>query len=962
MAQKDEIDMLEYARFHGLARNYLVMNPLVNLGQVDDCLGPDEDLAGIPPINEFSGHPRVEKLAFSKDALLLLESATKTAQGVETISHDFVFDTHRIRSMKQEVPEIRTDHELDMMDFGRPFMPDLQNNYMPMILIDEEADEGLTWPFRYKTLPTEFTKKSESESLAVSSDALVFLRDTLQLSKGKKVPEFPDDEVLTYTKVRDCLLVFPKTNRVIDNDIFRQNAHKEPLTPNLLPLSPVFSPVVPFIDTNHLELPSPCSSPTNQDLLHLDRLLEADDYIIPMKRKRAASHEGSNSAPFTIKDVGDFYSPLRGIENPPSSPPIRKASLHDRKVEGPLTPIAFEQRFPSEAKSNSTSKDLLNILSEIPLATCQPDEIPSDDVDIFCEKIIAPIGVKVEQRIEQEQLLAADTEQRVPIPVMDFSRPLPPWKALNQKCKPGSDNSPHKKFLSDLKKAHLSKHSWPAIGNLERQLRWNPFLTTLASIEAEEGFQDDGSVAKFLEPDECNDHDALTWKPEGLRILDWSTSDDEDIDITRSPQKSDLDSLVRRRELQKEEANVEISEIEIEAIGSIKPQKPKGALTHVTTSLSQRPIEESKNLIPESFSALNAIENFMFVRNAEEQKPSLSAQKYFSEIKLGASQDTTLPKELGILTAEGATQKNPITMPPLLFPQCIVPSNPGSFVVSTIFIHNRKLARRVQRLYPRAILIERDFALHSVVPEGFNIASGSPSKQHPQPHTRTGLEMQLTNLESTMADEADMILSPGTGLLWTNLQKIKQRSLPGQISQSTIRDRITRVAKRYERLIILISGGNGNVIDHSGEDAIQTTLDPITDSDCTALAEFMAFCSTLREDVQALFVPGGDEQLAQWIVATMARYCSNKMSLMQDETLWELFLRRAGMNAFAAQTVLCQLRPSSREFEGGQEVAESGLKMFVNMSLEERLRRFEGLLGGRSVLIRVSERLDVRWA
>lgn len=208
MSQEDEIDMLEYARLHGLARNYLVMNPLANLGQVDDCLGPDEDLAGIPPINEFSGQRRVEKLAFSKDALLLLESVTKTAQGMETISHDLMFDTHRIRGMKQEVPEIMTDHELDMMDFGRPFMPDLENNYMPMVLIDEEADEGLTWPLRHKNLPTEFTKRSESESLAVPSDALVFLRDTLQLSKEKKVPEFPDDEVLTYTKVREWLLVF----------------------------------------------------------------------------------------------------------------------------------------------------------------------------------------------------------------------------------------------------------------------------------------------------------------------------------------------------------------------------------------------------------------------------------------------------------------------------------------------------------------------------------------------------------------------------------------------------------------------------------------------------------------------------------------------------------------------------------------------------------------------------------
>lgn len=209
MSQEDEIDMLEYARFHGLASNYLGINPLTNLGQVDNCLGPDEDLAEILPINDFGGIPPAEKLAFSKDALLLLASATKSALGKETLSsHELVFDTRRVRSMKQEVPEIGTDHELDMMDFGRLFIPDLESHYMPMVLVDEEADEGPTWPLRYKNLPTEFTKLSESESLAVPSDALLFLRDTLQISKEKKVPEFPDDEVLTYTKVRDWFSVF----------------------------------------------------------------------------------------------------------------------------------------------------------------------------------------------------------------------------------------------------------------------------------------------------------------------------------------------------------------------------------------------------------------------------------------------------------------------------------------------------------------------------------------------------------------------------------------------------------------------------------------------------------------------------------------------------------------------------------------------------------------------------------
>lgn len=718
---------------------------------------------------------------------------------------------------------------------------------------------------------------------------------------------------------------------------------------------------MPSIDINHLELPSTCSSPTSQEVLELEQLLNADDSIVPMKRKRAASHESSDSLPFTIEEVGDFYSPLRGVENPPSSPHIRKASLQDRKVEGPLTPMILERRFPSDSKSDSANKTLLKVISEIPFATSRPDEIPSDDVDIFYEKVIAPIGDKVEQRIEQEQLLAADTEQRVPIPVMDFSRPLPPWKAFSQIYKPGNNNNRHKKFISDLKKTHLSKHSWPAIGKFERQLRWNPFIATLASIEAEEGFQDDGSVDTFLGQNECIDYDMLIRKPEGLRILDYSKSDDEDINITRSPQKSDLDSLIRRRELQREEANEESFEAEIEARELINPQKSKRLPTHGSIFASRRDMGEPTNLTRESFSALNALENFMSTRNGEGQNPALIAQNYFPDVKLSAPRETTLPNERGILAAEGATQKTIITMPPFPFPKYTVPSNPGFFVVSMIFLQDRKLARRVQRLYPRAILIERDFSLHSAEPEGFNSSPGSPIKQGPRPHKGTEQELGPIKFESTMADEAGMILSPSTGLLWTNLQNIKQRSLPGQISRSMIRDRITRAAKRYERLIILISGGNDNIIDPLNEgDTIQPSLDPMTDCDCAALAEFMAFCSTLREDVQALFVPGGDEQLAQWIVATMVKYGSDNMSLIQDETLWELFLRRAGMNAFAAQALLCELGPPSRGF-GRQEAVESGLRAFVNMSLEERFRRFEGLLGGRSVLIRVSESLDARW-
>ncbi len=96
---------------------------------------------------------------------------------------------------------------------------------------------------------------------------------------------------------------------------------------------------------------------------------------------------------------------------------------------------------------------------------------------------------------------------------------------------------------------------------------------------------------------------------------------------------------------------------------------------------------------------------------------------------------------------------------------------------------------------------------------------------------------------------------------------------------------------------------------------------------------------------------------------------SEAATLLQEETSWEVFLRRAGLNAFAAQEILLALKPptdgdvgGNRKMVGGDGGdGEFGLVAFVRMGMEERIRRFEHLLGGRRVLGRVSGRLDVVW-
>ena len=87
------------------------------------------------------------------------------------------------------------------------------------------------------------------------------------------------------------------------------------------------------------------------------------------------------------------------------------------------------------------------------------------------------------------------------------------------------------------------------------------------------------------------------------------------------------------------------------------------------------------------------------------------------------------------------------------------------------------------------------------------------------------------------------------------------------------------------------------------------------------------------------------------------------IKLLQDETLWEVFLRRAGLNAFAAQAILARLKAPDQNEVDTVDAQETnfGLTAFIKMSVEERYTQFETLLGGRRLLRRVSQVLDATW-
>jgi len=729
-----------------------------------------------------------------------------------------------------------------------------------------------------------------------------------------------------------------------------------------MPMSPILAPYEPSSDTGHLELLTEPSSPTRQELEDVDRKLFEEDTVKRTQRNLVAIAREADAMLPDFEHIGQFYSPLQGIEETPSSPQWREPPIRDIKVEVPLTPPPSDFVPPWKRKHVSFSEVLHEVIPELPSPMPKPEDISSEDIDKLFAENVAPIAMQAERSIEQEQLQEADTMHRVKVPVMDFSLPMAPWKA-NAPAPPFTSRiESYQQLMTDMKRIQFQKHTWPNSGATELSLKWMPFPAALGRIETYETISDEGVTEEYLARPECVDSNTLVWKRDGLRIFDdLEDSDEEEIEFGNFPHDKDITSLLRKRKLQLEQA------IESDS-GSADDSAAKWPLTKPVNhdafrkipKLSPRSRNEAPRIthdghtqngqaeiIPDSFSAVNSLEGFMSLRNKGLAIPKLTAQQYFMGKQLEAAPNMNANQQRNAVSIESRQapyqeQSLALSAPKFSLPECSAP-----FVVSTSVFLNRTLARRIQQLYPMAEMIERDFALHLTA--------------HGKQSSRPAEGVSSCN---TMADEADIILSPSIGLILTTLQKIKQRPLPGQIARSAIRERIGRAAPRYERLMVIVSHETSK---SSTNTVSSTAAGQLDDRDCEALGKFTAFCSAMDDDCRAFLVAGTEETLAQWIVSLMIKYGLNdkNVRLLQEETLWEVFLRRAGMNAFAAQAILSDLKPpdssSNRDVSAVQPANTYGLSAFVNMSMEERLARFQPLLGGSNLLTRCSRILDAGW-
>jgi hypothetical protein len=570
---------------------------------------------------------------------------------------------------------------------------------------------------------------------------------------------------------------------------------------------------------------------------------------------------------------------------------IRKPRAEDLKVEGPLTPPTFSDSPLKNLKSVSFADALHLFIPDAPWANALKenwdDDLDPDFDELF--KDVEPCVRDVNRKAENERLSGVDTTARMEPPDVDFTLPIAPWKEYSQrqsgKHKPeDTELGAQTMFLLRVRREDLkAAGSWHGLSSLERTLQWSIFTRNISKIDLDERLHGETGLDQMLAVatgDNIATSSSQIWKPEGLQIL-LADVDEEEIEFADVEERRDMEGLIRKRKLELEEETPRahdrgrvshwttypeaqsFKEVLGDCLsGNSSPRTQKPAITHSETARHHRSGPQavtsrrgslqsaentSNDLMFGGFSATTALHKFMATRGkaaALVSKGSANAGR--SPRGLHDPRSRTIiarPRELYSDQLASFSQQSPALLTPVdhlpqvapaSLPQLpILPTNlvPCSFIISSTFLQRRHLVKQLEHLYTLAEMIYRDYD---------------------RPHSP--------------AQEADILLSPSTGLLLTTLQQIKQRPLPGQRDRSLVEERVTRLQLRYERLVVLITEGLNDEMERQGSSRPEDARDK------ESLSRFQRFSSHLEGEVLVKYVPGGEKALSHSIVVEMAHY------------------------------------------------------------------------------------------
>lgn len=709
-----------------------------------------------------------------------------------------------------------------------------------------------------------------------------------------------------------------------------------PLTPPLLPLSPPqspFTPVKPF-DTL-IPLSDPADPFLEQTEATQSRLMEQDSLV--NTKATGESRESSGDHP-----TATLPSPIRFIaETPVHSPPVKR-KIEDLRVEGPLTPKLLTDHRNKRPKAATVSAKINEYTAELPSTFLNDQDLGLEagaDYLTLLNDTMTGSAAEAERLLRNEKLVEADCTKRVKVPEI-AQRPLTlPWAQYSQLgagklAQYVTESEAQRDLLRDIKRYQMAHvKSWHGNSQTERHLSWIPFPLELAKVQSAEAIDAGDALNKLIAQvnvSETLDSSMLCWKLPGLRILDEAWEPVED-DLERAAYN--VIDLQLNDPVAPKQARHEVLTGHNVLKGQAFAFEGRDDLRQQTTHQKNIQVPYDNGLLFGG-AMFDTADILQLLNSHDEPSETPAAVLYGHSPRL----ETCLPIHESS-SGTSVSQSEHLLYPEL--PQDL-PNRP--FIIrSDLFNSHRSLLKQIKALYPAADLIEREW---------------THSEQQSRNHSGES---------RNLPDEGDIIASPSTTLVLTTLAKIKQRPLPGQEARHYgVTECVSNVCDLFERVVVLVSSGAAAI----------TSRQLLDEHDALAFTGLVGASTSMSAEVQVLNVPGGELELAKWTISMMLRYsmnddvAKNTVRLLQEQTLWETFLRRAGFNSFAAQALLHSLKaPTSAESAGGisdppqgmVEASPSGLAALIAMPSDERLRQLSPLLGGSKLLKRFNEVCGRGW-
>lgn len=925
---EEDISPLEYARQNGLATDYK-NDPVRAYSNVCNIIREDakRDLFLEEELPEFDFGPSFvikERLPLTKEAAVAIGEASRSdAQNLNDIAVSSLLDNRRAKKLKLELPLLEDDEEYTFTEYKQALISDdFEIPYSKIIIpaetVNDENDEGMGWPSRYYKVGPSWIKEVRTEKLHVGSDIMYFLQN----HPSKITLSAEEDE-----KLWSSLLACCKVGRDFNSNLFvlvlisdqRENPRHH--TPPLMPLSPCRRPEPPSPEASAYEIPLLSDSSTfdREERERLEQHIMQQDVPTPV-RDQSHTHADlltligaeTHDLPWLDQQFDEMEKPLLPILEE------ERLRVNQLKAEVPLTPSDPPQREDEKTVAWAPYADAITLPDEM---TSSPNV--SRGMQHLAE-ILDTSRKKVLNKIRYGEGVSADALSRVAVPELSPLETVAPWKKLLDDDGENGFQFAYERFIKqNIINSGVIIAPYSGMKFLRDSVPWTFFRPSLSDPITNENFPRDDAVWKSFIDESGNvmDSTSQTWKPPGLRILDPEEDDDDELEYDRFIKEGpeDMATLLKKRKLQMEQDD-----------GRSSRQSNRSNIGAGSTGNERNYSQNGPpgNLLGGPFSAGLSVDNFMEMRGAKKAK--LGQSEFFSA-------RTTTPVQMaakGVKSQESAKESvvhKKVNILPA--PSFEIPRDAFSIIVSTKTLEGNSMLKILERTFPSITVIERDFRAH-------NTTKWLPGS------------VQVSPVKSHLDTEADILVSPAMGIIITTLVKARSAPLPGHKGKSEIRERIEKVSVRYEKLIILVGGG---------EESASVGATGLCPSDISGLADFVGFTTGLDCAITVQYVAGGSRSLYQWLMAAIAQ---NRVpeTLLAEQTHWELFLRRAGLNAFAAQSVLSLLRPpDGTDPSNPSKMGQFGLTAFVEMGRHMRIARFAPHCG-RRVLERVSEVVDVRWA